>query len=55
LYYFNHPEPYHMRALDPLIVILTSFAFVTWRERAKDAVSIAPVPATVQEAGLALD
>jgi 4-amino-4-deoxy-L-arabinose transferase-like glycosyltransferase len=55
LYYFNHPEPYHMRALDPLIVILTSFALVTWRERAKAAVSVSPVSAPVREAGLALD
>lgn len=35
IYYFNHPEPYHMRPLDPLIVMLGCFAFLTWRERVK--------------------
>src|SRR5579863_1560949 len=33
IYYFNHPEPYHMRPLDPIIVMLGCFAFLTWRER----------------------
>jgi len=32
VYYFSHPEPYHMRTLDPLIVILGCFAIVTWRD-----------------------
>jgi hypothetical protein len=35
IYYFNHPEPYHMRALDPLIVMLGCFAVVRLRERVK--------------------
>ncbi len=34
MYYFVHPEAYRMRPLDPLIVIMGSFALVTWRERA---------------------
>jgi hypothetical protein len=34
VYYFSHPEPYHMRTLDPLIVILGCYAIVTGRERA---------------------
>jgi hypothetical protein len=34
LYYFNHPEPYHMRPLDPLLVMFGCYAIVTWRERA---------------------
>jgi hypothetical protein len=50
IYYFSHPEPYHMRALDPLVVILGSFALVTWREHATAAVPSAVVPASVQEA-----
>jgi Dolichyl-phosphate-mannose-protein mannosyltransferase len=33
VYYFSHPEPYHMRTLDPLMVILGCFAIVSWRER----------------------
>jgi hypothetical protein len=35
VYYFSHPEPYHMRTLDPLIVILGCYAIVIWRERAQ--------------------
>jgi hypothetical protein len=35
VYYFTHPEPYHMRTLDPLIVILGCFAIVSWREWAR--------------------
>ena len=32
VYYFSHPEPYHMRTLDPLVVILGCLTIVTWRE-----------------------
>jgi 4-amino-4-deoxy-L-arabinose transferase-like glycosyltransferase len=32
MYYFTHPEPYHMRALDPLMVILCCYAILVWRE-----------------------
>jgi 4-amino-4-deoxy-L-arabinose transferase-like glycosyltransferase len=34
MYYFAHPEPYHMRPLDPLIVILGCYAIFRLRERA---------------------
>jgi len=34
MYYFAHPEPYHMRPLDPLIIILGCFAILALRERA---------------------
>ena len=33
VYYFTHPEPYHMRALDPLMVVLGCFAILSWRDR----------------------
>jgi hypothetical protein len=33
VYYFSHPEPYHMRTLDPLMVILGCFVIASWRER----------------------
>jgi 4-amino-4-deoxy-L-arabinose transferase-like glycosyltransferase len=33
VYYFSHPEPYHMRTLDPLMVILGCHAIVTCREK----------------------
>ena len=32
LYYFAHPEPYHLRPLDPLLVILGCYAVYRWRE-----------------------
>lgn len=35
VYYFSHPEPYHMRTLDPLVVILGCLVIVTWREYAE--------------------
>ncbi len=50
MYYFVHPEAYRMRPIDPLIVILGSFAVVRWRERAKIAVAVPAVPAAVVEA-----
>jgi 4-amino-4-deoxy-L-arabinose transferase-like glycosyltransferase len=34
MYYFSHPEPYHMRPLDPLLVILGCSAILAWRGRA---------------------
>jgi hypothetical protein len=34
LYYFTHPEPYHMRPLDPLFVILGCYAVFALRGRA---------------------
>jgi len=33
IYYFTHPEPYHMRPLDPLLVILASYAILKFNER----------------------
>jgi 4-amino-4-deoxy-L-arabinose transferase-like glycosyltransferase len=32
VYYFTHPEPYHMRPLDPLLVILGCYATLTIKE-----------------------
>jgi 4-amino-4-deoxy-L-arabinose transferase-like glycosyltransferase len=37
IYYFTHPEPYHMRTLDPLLVMLGCYAVVTLREKAAEA------------------
>jgi hypothetical protein len=31
MYYFAHPEPYHLRPLDPLLTILGCFAILQWR------------------------
>ncbi|MGA2849981.1 MAG: glycosyltransferase family 39 protein [Terracidiphilus sp.] len=41
LYYFTHPEPYHMRALDPLLVTLGCYAIVTLRGRAAEKAAVA--------------
>ena len=34
VYYFAHPEPYHMRPLDPLLVMLGCYGVLTLRGRA---------------------
>lgn len=44
MYYFSHPEPYHMRPLDPLILVLSCSVLVAWYERARKRVAL-PVPA----------
>lgn len=38
MYYFSHPEPYHMRPLDPLVMVLGCVAILAWRERARQRV-----------------
>jgi 4-amino-4-deoxy-L-arabinose transferase-like glycosyltransferase len=43
IYYFSHPEPYHLRSLDPLLVMLAGFAIMTWRARAKEKKSVPEV------------
>lgn len=53
IYCFNHPEPYHLRPLDPLIVMLGCFAIITWRAHVKStaaALSVSGVPEAVLEA-----
>ena len=50
MYYFNHPEPYHMRPLDPLMVVLGCFAIVTWRERVKARAAVVVAPEAIPEA-----
>jgi 4-amino-4-deoxy-L-arabinose transferase-like glycosyltransferase len=44
IYYFSHPEPYHMRSLDPIMVMLSGFAILCWRERAR---AVEALPAKV--------
>lgn len=36
MYYFAHPEPYHLRPLDPLLGMLSCYAIYTWREHAAE-------------------
>jgi hypothetical protein len=49
-YYFSHPEPYHMRPLDPIFAILACHAILTLRERIKAKKALA-VPAPTETAG----
>ena len=35
VYYFSHPEPYHMRPLDPLLILLGTYAIQTLRAERK--------------------
>jgi 4-amino-4-deoxy-L-arabinose transferase-like glycosyltransferase len=50
IYYFSHPEPYHMRTLDPLLLILVCSTIVAWRERARERVGLATDRPVTQEA-----
>lgn len=43
MYYFTHPEPYHMRPLDPLLVILGCYAILTLRELVRERAGRATV------------
>jgi hypothetical protein len=36
VYYFSHPEPYHMRPLDPLLIILGCYGIQTLIEEARE-------------------
>ena len=40
MYYFTHPEPYHLRPLDPLLVILGCYALLALRERLKASATL---------------
>ena len=47
MYYFTHPEPYHLRPLDPLLLMLGCYAIVTLRELATESVRNATAPDSV--------
>jgi hypothetical protein len=50
IYYFSHPEPYHMRPLDPVLVMLGCHALLTWRARVGESASVVVAEPAVQEA-----
>jgi 4-amino-4-deoxy-L-arabinose transferase-like glycosyltransferase len=50
IYYFTHPEPYHLRPLDPIIAILSCYAILCWRERVRARAEYAAAEAVVQGA-----
>lgn len=41
IYYFSHPEPYHMRPLDPLLILLGCYAVLT---RSDDVTAVVDLP-----------
>jgi 4-amino-4-deoxy-L-arabinose transferase-like glycosyltransferase len=47
MYYFTHPEPYHLRPLDPLMLILGCYAIVTLRERATASARVTTAPQAI--------
>jgi 4-amino-4-deoxy-L-arabinose transferase-like glycosyltransferase len=50
IYYFSHPEPYHLRPLDPIVAMLGSHALLAWRMRARQAASLPAAEAAMQQA-----
>jgi 4-amino-4-deoxy-L-arabinose transferase-like glycosyltransferase len=42
VYYFTHPEPYHLRPLDPLLAILGCYAILTLRGQTLDDTELVP-------------
>jgi 4-amino-4-deoxy-L-arabinose transferase-like glycosyltransferase len=50
MYYFAHPEPYHMRPLDPLLMILGCQVILALRERVAMRTVLAPASQATQEA-----
>jgi hypothetical protein len=51
VYYFTHPEPYHMRPLDPLLLILGCYAILIWRGKAVESADPATDTARGSAAG----
>jgi 4-amino-4-deoxy-L-arabinose transferase-like glycosyltransferase len=50
MYYFSHPEPYHLRPLDPVMVMLGCYAIAAWREQAQERISFWEAQAAIKEA-----
>ncbi len=49
IYYFTHPEPYHLRPLDPFLVILGCRAILAWRERVKEETISPAMPQVIED------
>lgn len=50
IYYVSHPEPYHLRPLDPILMMLGCQAILTWRARAPQKVALSTAETAIQEA-----
>jgi hypothetical protein len=46
IYYFAHPEPYHLRPLDPLMTMLACHAILCWRTRLSESTAAGKLLAT---------
>ena len=49
IYYFSHPEPYDMRPLDPLLLLLGGFAVLALRERNRARAEFPSAAETTQD------
>jgi len=49
MYYFTHPEPYHLRPLDPLLVILGCNAILALRERFRASAALPAVAEAAEQ------
>jgi 4-amino-4-deoxy-L-arabinose transferase-like glycosyltransferase len=49
MYYFTHPEPYHLRPLDPIIMMLGCTAILAMRERVKVRAALPLVPEPAED------
>jgi hypothetical protein len=52
MYYFTHPEPYHLRPLDPVMVMLGCYGILKWREWVRAAASVPVLLKAAEEASL---
>src|SRR5580658_3224727 len=52
MYYFTQPEPYHLRPLDPVMVMLGCYGILKWREWARAAASVPVLLKAAEEASL---
>ena len=43
-YYFSHPEPYHLRPLDPLLILLGTYAIQTLLAERREPVALQEDP-----------
>jgi len=49
MYYFSHPEPYHLRPLDPFLIILGCYAILALRDRFKTRAALPAVAEAVEQ------
>jgi 4-amino-4-deoxy-L-arabinose transferase-like glycosyltransferase len=50
MYYFAHPQPYHMRPIDPVILTLSGYALVQIQARVRLRLALKPQPSVPEPA-----